>query len=108
VALARHIVPRAVIGSFARPVDCIQPGDRLVIRTNCPGELAWRVDEVAPQTIVMVPVGGVMAGVRRYHATLGPFFADANQVRFRSRCTHPGCDGANACCHPDEHRVAVA
>lgn len=107
VALARHIVARAVIWSFARPLDQIQPGDRLVIRTNCPGELTWRVDEGPPQTAVLVPVGGVMAGVRRYHATLGPFFADARQVRFRFRCTHPGCDGANACCRPDEYGVAV-
>lgn len=106
--LARHIVPRAEVWTFARPVDRIQRGDRLVVRTNCPGELTWRVDDGRPQAAALVPVGGVMAGVRRYHLVLGPFGAPARSVRFRFRCTNPGCRGVDACCRTDEYCVAVA
>ena len=103
-----HIVPHAVLWTFTRPVDGIQPGDRLTIRTNCPGTLTWRVDDEAPRTSPLVPAGGVMAGVQRHHLTLGPFSAIVRAVRFRFQCTHCRCDGRHACCQPAEYLVRIA
>jgi hypothetical protein len=56
--------------------------DRLTVRTNCPGVLTWREDGREPQTAELVAVGGVMAGIRRYHLTLGPFPERVQKVRF--------------------------
>ncbi len=106
--LDRHIVPHAVTWTFTHQRSRIQPGDRLTIRTNCPGDLTWQVGGAAPQTAALVPAGGVMAGVQRYHLTLGPFPPAAHDVRFRFRCTQPGCDGRNICCKQDEHVVQIA
>ena len=106
--LARHIVPHAVVWTFTQPAARVQRGDRLVIRTNCAGELTWHIDDGASQTAPLAPIGGVMAGVRRYHLVLGPFSAEAREVRFRFRCTHPGCSGDDVCCRGHEYRVAIA
>lgn len=107
VELDHHIVPRTVVWSFTEQVSRVQPGDRLTIRTHCPGTLTWWLDDIAGQTAELVPVGGVMAGVRRYHLTLGPFPPDVEAVHFIFRCTHVGCDGQNVCCQPDEYTVQV-
>ena len=37
------------------------------------GHLNWQVDDAEVRTQEMRPAGGVMAGVTRYSATLGPF-----------------------------------
>ena len=100
-------MPHAVVWTFAQPVNRIQPGDRLTIRTNCPGTLTWQLDDGEPQRAELIPAGGVMAGVRRYHLTLGPFPAQAHELRFRFRCTHPNCDGANVCCRQEERLVRI-
>jgi alpha-amylase/alpha-mannosidase (GH57 family) len=105
--LDRHIVPRAVVWSFADQAAQVQHGDRLTIRTNCPGTLTWWLDGGAPQTAGVVPVGGVMAGVRRHHLTLGPFRSGVEAVHFVFRCTHVDCDGQGICCRPDEYSVHV-
>lgn len=105
--LADHIVPHAVLWTFARPVDRIQPGDRLTIRTNCPGVLTWRINDEPPQVSPLRPAGGVMAGVQRHHVTLGPFPERVQDVHFRFRCTHRGCDGRQACCRSAEYAVRV-
>jgi alpha-amylase/alpha-mannosidase (GH57 family) len=105
--LDRHIVPHAVVWTFAQQVPRIQRGDRLTVRTNCPGVLTWRLDDGETQTAEMVPAGGVMAGVKRHHLTLGPFSEGVYEIRFRFRCTHRGCDCRNACCEPREYRVAI-
>lgn len=102
-----HIVPRAVLWTFTRRVARMQPGDRLTIRTNCPGVLTWWLDSEEPQANEMLPVGGVMAGVQRYHLILGPFPATAQAVHFRFRCTHPGCTGQEICCKADEYTVEI-
>jgi len=107
-ALARHIVPHAVIWTFTQPVERVQRGDRLVIRTNCEGEITWRMDNEVQQTAPLIPVGGVMAGVRRYQLNLGPFSSEGQTLSFRFRCTHPGCDGRDSCCRTDEYHVALA
>jgi len=108
VELERHIVPHAVVWSFSQPVATIQPGDRLTVRTNCPGRLAWQVDGGEQQSAPLVPAGGVMAGVQRHHLTLGPFPATAHEVRFRFHCGHAGCDCRDVCCRGDEHAVRIA
>jgi hypothetical protein len=103
-------VPHAVVWTFTEQVARIQRGGRLTILTDCPGVLtlraepqgeAWCVDGGEPRTpdtsaplsTRMVPAGGVMAGVRLYHLTLGPFLPEMREVRFTFRCTHPGCNG---------------
>ena len=105
--LQQHIVPHALLWTFTQPIDRIQPGDRLTIRTNCPGMISWNLDGAKPQLANMVPAGGVMAGVRRHHLTLGPFRPDAREVHFRFQCTHPGCDGQLACCRSTDCVVRI-
>lgn len=105
--LERHIVPDAVVWSFARQVSRIQCGDRLTVRTNCPGVLTWSLDGGEARIAEMEAAGGVMAGVRRYHLTLGPFSGDAREVRFVFRCTCPGCDCRDVCCEEEEHAVRI-
>jgi len=55
----------------------------------------------------MMSAGGVMAGVRRYHLTLGPFLPEVGEVRFTFRCSHPGCDCRDICCEPRAYSVHV-
>ncbi|MCL4294292.1 MAG: hypothetical protein KJ077_01120 [Anaerolineae bacterium] len=106
--LNRHIVPHAVVWTFTQPIAQVQPGDRLTVRTNCPGILTWQIDGGEPQVAELAPAGGVMAGVQRHHLTLGPFVPEARAVRFRFRCTHHGCDGSNVCCQAEEQTVRIA
>ena len=105
--LDRHIVPHAVVWSFAQQVSHIQHDDRLTVRTNCPGVLTWRQGDGHPEAADMVAVGGVMAGIRRYHLSLGPFPEDVQEIRFRFRCTHPDCDCRDVCCDPSEYVVEI-
>ena len=106
--LDEHLVPRSVTWTITRPVDLIQAGDRLVVRTNCPGELTWRAGNTAAQTVASSAVGGVMAGAQRFQVTLGPFdLAEGGEVRFRFRCSEPTCDGRASCCRWDERVVHV-
>lgn len=107
VDLSRHIVPHRLTWTFTAPVDIIQAGDELVVRTNCPGRLSWTVDGGGtPREEALAPVGGVMAGACRYAIILGPFPA-GTVVRFRFRCQHEGCPGTGPCCRGDEHVVSV-
>lgn len=103
----RHIVPHSVLWTFTNQVNQIQQGDRLTVRTNCPGLLTWELDGGQSQTAEMVPAGGVMAGVQRYHLTLGPFPTGLRELRFRFRCTSRGCDGKDICCNLGEYRVEI-
>ena len=104
-ALDRSIVPHAVVWTFTRPVAHLGSRDRLVVQTNCPGELTWHWEDAPPQTAALAPVGGVMAGVSRFQITLSPPAPEARHVRFRFRCTHPDCDGKGICCRQEEHIV---
>ena len=102
------IVPHALIWTFARPVRSVHSGDRLSIRTNCPGELVWKTDQEEQWTThEMIPAGGVMAAVQRFGLTLGPFTPSLRWVEFRFRCTHPGCCGTDPCCRTEVQRVVV-
>ncbi len=103
--LDRRIVPHAVVWTFAQQVTRVQPGERLTVRTNCPGVLTWQFDGGEPQVAEMVPAGGVMAGVQRYHLTLGPIPPGLREVRFHFHCTHPNCDCRDICCEPREYAL---
>lgn len=105
--LDRPIVSRDVIWTFTDPVDRVAPKNRLVVQTNCPGELTWRLGDEEPRTEALSPVGGVMAGVRRHHKILGPFEDVSGPLRFRFRCTHRDCDGEGLCCRMEEHTVHI-
>ena len=107
VELASYIVRRPMVWTFAAPVERIRRGDTVVVRTNCPGVLRWSVDEGEPREVELTPAGGVMAGARRFHVSLGPFEAPAQELRFRFLCRHPGCSGEDRCCSPDERLVRI-
>lgn len=99
------IVPREAVWTFARQVGTIAVGDRLTIRTNCPGVVTWSTG--GPPTEAVLPrVGGVMAGLGRHQLALGPFL-EAGQVEFHFRCTHQGCDCTDGCCSTAAHLVSV-
>jgi hypothetical protein len=122
--LDQAIVPRVVVWSFADQIPRLQLGDRLLVRANCPGVLTWSNDGErgepgdSPAALALhngdnpdaeaalSAVGGAMAGVRRHQLTLGPFPPGTGRVRFRFRCTQPGCSGG-PCCSSHEHVVAI-
>lgn len=107
VELERHIVPRTVTWTFVHQIASIQPGDRLTIRTNCPGVLTWRFNGGEPQLVALQPVGGVLAGVRRFQVTLRPFASGVGRLQFRFDCAHPGCPSNDLCCSRGEHVVSI-
>jgi alpha-amylase/alpha-mannosidase (GH57 family) len=105
--LEHHIVPRTVVWTFTHPVSRVGRRDRLVVQTNCPGELTWRWDDAPPETAALDPVGGVMAGVRRYRVSLAPPPRTAQRIHFRFHCTHRDCDGKGICCRQDAQVVTL-
>ena len=105
--LDAHIVPHAVVWTFTKPVSAVQPGDRLAVQTHCAGTLTWRVDGVPESTAPLSPSGGTMAGIHRYTITLGPFPAQAAELRFKFRCSEARCDGEDICCRQHEHSLAI-
>ena len=108
LSLDDAIVPHALIWTFARPVRSVRVGDRLSIRTNCPGVLIWKTDREEQWTTgELIPAGGVMAAVHRFGLTLGPFAPPVQWVEFRFRCAHPGCSGTEPCCRAEMQRVEI-
>ncbi|HJZ10966.1 MAG TPA: hypothetical protein VJ521_02370, partial [Acidobacteriota bacterium] len=106
--LDQHIVPHVVLWTFTQQISQIQPGDRLTIRTNCPGVLSLQTDGTEIQRVELQAVGGVMAGLKRYFVTLGPFPPDSREVRFRFHCLCSGCDcSKDVCCRADEHVIQI-
>lgn len=106
--LSHHIIPHTVVWSFERPAPVIQPSDLLAIQTHCRGVIAWRINgEGLLQEQEAKPVGGVMAGIRRYRITLGPFPLTARAVNFIFRCTEDGCQGEQICCKGPMQTVRI-
>lgn len=106
--LDEAIVPHAFVWTFARPIRSVFVGDRLSIRTNCPGELAWKTDQDEQWTTCeMIAAGGVMAGVHQFSLTLGPFLPSVRLIEFQFRCLHPHCCGTDPCCRAGLQCVAV-
>ena len=108
LALGDAIVPHALVSTFAKPIRSVRFGDRLSIRTNCPGELTWKTDQNEQWTTrELIAAGGVMAAVYRFSLTLGPFASPVRWIEFQFRCLHPGCCGTDPCCRTGLQRVAV-
>jgi hypothetical protein len=104
--LDRHIVPHAVVWTHVAPADSIQIGDRLTVRTHCPGRLIWKVGNQPAQTANLLPVGGVMAGASRFQLYVGPF-SEAGDLHFTFECTNVGCPGTFICCDSRPYRVSI-
>jgi alpha-amylase/alpha-mannosidase (GH57 family) len=102
-----HIVPHAVVWTHVAPIDRIQIGDRLTVRTHCPGRLVWMVGDQPTQEAELQSVGGVMAGASRYQLTLGPFSKREAEIIFTFVCTHVGCPGTFVCCDSHPYRVRL-
>lgn len=104
--LDRHIVPHAVVWTHVAPADSIQIGDRLTVRTHCPGRLIWNIGDQPAQTADLLPVGGVMAGASRFQLSVGPF-SEVGDLHFTFECTHVGCPGTFICCDSRPYRVSI-
>jgi hypothetical protein len=100
-----HIVPHPTVWTFSEQTPVVLAGDRLVVRTNCPGQLDWWCDS-EHGVGALNPVGGVMAGINRYELAVGPF-TTGRELVFRFTCQHPACPGDGPCCHPAAHRVQI-
>ena len=102
-----RIVPRRVLWTVTQPVGAIQPGDRLTIRTTCPGTLTWWTATRPETTQALGAVGGVMGGTHHYEATLGPVGAADAEIRFRLYCRSPNRDTHDQYCSEEERMVRV-
>lgn len=103
----RPVVAHDVVWTFTNPVDQVKPENRLILETNCPGSVTWWRDGGSPRTDDLSPVGGVMAGVSRYHRELSPSGTSPGHLHFRFRCTDPSCDGRGVCCRREERVVRI-
>lgn len=61
-ALDQPIVAHPILWTLTQPVQRVQAGGRLTVRTNCPGVLTWQVDDGETRSSPLVPAGGAMAG----------------------------------------------
>ena len=106
--LDSHIVPHTKVWTFTQPISTIQTKDRLTVRTNCSGILRWSIDNgKSYQEMTMQRVGGVMAGLHAYSATLGPFSEGAEVLLFEFRCLECGCGGKGECCGARPQKVFI-
>ncbi len=106
-ALDLPLVAPQVWWTFTEPHPALHAGDRLYVRTNCPGSLLWRFEDGPPQTTRLSAVGGVMAGSHRHAAAIGPIPEGSRQLEVRFRCEHPGCDRGDRCCQEEWHRLEI-
>lgn len=72
-SLARVAGPPLAIWTFTRKLPRVRRDHVLVVRTNCPGSLTWRVDDGETVRAMLAPTGGVLAGARRFQVAVGPF-----------------------------------
>jgi alpha-amylase/alpha-mannosidase (GH57 family) len=105
--LERHLVPHTLTWSHVAPIHDIQPGDDLVIVTNCPGSLEWRFDGGVLQQSPLFRVTGVLAGLGRHRLNLGSIPSGTRAIEFRFRCAHQGCEVASPCQDQSWRRVSV-
>lgn len=107
-ALSRRIV---AVSALWRPGDRIRPlqvGDRLTIRTNCPGVVEWRFDDDQPEVRELSTVGGVMGGgIPHYQLGIGPVPPGARRLAFRFHCTRADCARAAAPCDGHEQGITI-
>jgi alpha-amylase/alpha-mannosidase (GH57 family) len=103
--LDERIVPAAVTWTFTQPVATLRRGDLLFVETQCPGVLVWWREGEAVREVPLTPVGGVMAGTRRYQHALGPL--ERGNLFFRFRCGEAACSGQDGCCQGETQTVAI-
>jgi hypothetical protein len=106
-ALFRSLVRPQTVWTFSAQPEEIAACDRLVVRTNCPGTLHWRSDGGAEVGVESSPVGDVLAGSRRFQATIGPFAPPIEAVEFRFVCSETGCTCRDCSCQGGWNRVEV-
>ena len=106
--LDTQLVPRRVLWTVTRPVVAVQPGDRLTIRTTCPGTLTWWSETRPPTTRALDAVGGVMGGAHHYEVTLGPLGVADAVVRFRLYCRSSNRETHDQYCSEEERSVRIA
>jgi alpha-amylase/alpha-mannosidase (GH57 family) len=80
-----HARPRTVLLTPTCPVSLIDPDDRLVVRTQTAGSVAWAIDHAPVQSAALIPVRGSRGDVRHYQRTMGPFPPGAREVRVSLR-----------------------
>ncbi|HEX7000107.1 MAG TPA: glycoside hydrolase family 57 protein [Trueperaceae bacterium] len=104
--LARPLVARRVSWTAGRELPTLLRGDSLTVQANCPGLLEWRFEAGETSYQALRAVGGVMAGVQRHQATVGPF-TEQGALVFRYLCTHPECERTGPCGRQEENVVRV-
>lgn len=103
-ALVRH----HVVWSFTRPVDEVRPDSHFVVRTNCPGTLRWWSDVTEATEASLHPVGGVLAGSRRFQAAVGRIRDSWSRLHFQFLCAEPDCPRRDECCRGAVQTVEIA
>lgn len=93
--------------TFTSPARLLSSNERLVVRTNCPGTITWRVDDDPRVVSTLAAVGGTMAGVYRHERVIGPFPPAAHALTFTFHCADCRCTGAESCCAGVEQVVRL-
>lgn len=101
-----HIVPHLAVFTFTGSLPSVQGGDRLAVRTNCPGRLFWRHDGSEEET-VRLSLCTSRTGPIRHQAILDPFPPGVRRLGLRFHCEHLECDGLGACCHGEEIVIPI-
>ena len=105
--LRRHIVSHPVLWTFPAPAREIQPGDDLVVRTNCPGVLQWQIGDGHRQESPLFRVVKGTAGFGRHELRIRAEPPGSRELRFRFRCSEEGCHGDGPCCRPEWSVVRI-
>jgi alpha-amylase/alpha-mannosidase (GH57 family) len=99
--LYHHLVSHPVLWTFPAPARQIQPGDDLVVRTNCPGTLEWQVGDDPRQESPLFRVVRGTAGFSRHELRIRAEPPGSRDIRLRFRCGHEGCHGDGPCCRSE-------
>lgn len=106
LALDDHIVPHLAVFTFTGSLPSVQEGDRLAVRTTCPGRLFWRYDGGEEQT-VRLSLCTSRTGPIRHQAILDPIPPGMRRLGLRFHCEHLECDGLGACCRGEEIVIPI-
>ena len=101
-----HIVPHLAVFTFTGAFPRVQHGDRLAVRTHCPGRLSWRLDGGEEET-VRLSLCTSRTGPIRHQAILGPFPLGMRRLGLRFHCEHLECDGMGPCCRGEEIVIPI-
>lgn len=93
--------------TFTAPAHALLAGSRLAVRSNCPGNITWKVDNGTSVVSRLAPVGGTMAGPFRHERVLGPFGRSARTLTFLFRCEDCRCTHDQPCCAGVEQVVRL-